>query len=70
MKSKHELELRRDEKDEHGKPKLSGATVQKEATEVYRQLFSLMSDEFSPQPLPQRAVGHRAYGSIAFITAR
>jgi hypothetical protein len=46
MKDKHELELRSEEKDEHGEFKLSDRTVHKEATEIYRMMFSLMSDEF------------------------
>jgi len=46
MKSKHALELRSEEKDENGELKLSDRTVYKEATEIYRQMFSLMSDEF------------------------
>jgi hypothetical protein len=46
MKGKHDLELRSEEKDENGELKLSDRTVHKEATEIYRQMFSLMSDEF------------------------
>jgi hypothetical protein len=46
MQAKHDLDLRSEERDENGALKLSDRTVHKEATEIYRQMFSLMSDEF------------------------
>jgi hypothetical protein len=42
MKSKHELDLSLDKVDEQDE-----RTEKKQATELYRQLFSLMSDEFT-----------------------
>jgi hypothetical protein len=46
MLSKHNLELRLAEVDDHGVKKIKDETAKKEASELYRQLFGLMFDEF------------------------
>jgi len=46
MLAKHQLELRSDEKNADGTPKLGDKQKEKEAYELYRQYFGLMFDEF------------------------